>query len=170
MLPSAICFVAYCPLFTLSLPTEWDQKRHNARHYSDKSSGHFPTAYAHSPTVKTQSQQAVTASGQWASSPLLLRSNAALHPSRVKAPASPVSPKTSRKRKDMTMKNYRCPLGTAAGQSPKNEDEMELMRRAAWRKQGVLNVAPSDSRLTWPEKELVKQIAEKLYGERKECQ
>jgi hypothetical protein len=46
---------------------------------------------------------------------------------------------------------------------------MELMRRAAWRKQGVLNVAPSDSRLTWPEKEFVKQIAEKLYGERKEC-
>ena len=67
------------------------------------------------------------------------------------------------------MSRYRCPLGTAAGQSPKNEDEMELMRRAAWRKQGVLNVAPSDSRLTWPEKEFVKQIAEKLYGERKEC-
>ena len=80
MLPSAICFVAYCSLFTLSLPTEWDQKRHNARHYSDKSSGHFPTAYAHSPTVKTQSQQAVTASGQWASSPLLLRSNAGARP------------------------------------------------------------------------------------------
>lgn len=68
------------------------------------------------------------------------------------------------------MSQYQCPLGRAAGASPKNEDEMELMRRAAWRKQGVLNVAPSDSRLTWPEKELVKQIAEKLYGERKESQ
>ena len=66
------------------------------------------------------------------------------------------------------MENYRCPLGTAAGQSPKNEEELELMRRAAWAKQGVLNVAPSDSRLTWPEKELIKQIAEKLYGQRKE--
>ena len=66
------------------------------------------------------------------------------------------------------MSHYQCPLGRAAGASP--EDEMELMRRAAWRKQGVLNVAPSDSRLTWPEKELVKQIAERLYGERKEYQ
>jgi len=66
------------------------------------------------------------------------------------------------------MSNYRCPLGSAAGQSPKNEDEMELMRRAAWRKQGVLNVSPSDIRLSWPEKEFVKQIAEKLYGKETE--
>lgn len=66
------------------------------------------------------------------------------------------------------MSRYRCPIGKAAGSSPKNEDEMELMRRAAWRKQGVLNVAPSDRRLSWPEREFVKQIAEKLYGERQE--
>ena len=68
------------------------------------------------------------------------------------------------------MKNYRCPLGTAAGQSPKNEDEMELMRRAAWRKQGILNVDPCDNRLAWPEKELLKQIAVRFYGPRRECQ
>lgn len=68
------------------------------------------------------------------------------------------------------MKNYRCPLGTASGQSPKNEDEMELMRRAAWRKQGILNVDPCDKRLAWPEKELLKQIAVRFYGPRKECQ
>ncbi len=68
------------------------------------------------------------------------------------------------------MSHYQCPLGRAAGASPKNEDEMELMRRAAWRKQGVLNVDPLDNRLAWPEKELITQIAVRLYGERKEYQ
>lgn len=48
--------------------------------------------------------------------------------------------------------------------TPTNDEQMELMRRAAWKKQGVLNVSPSDRRLTWPEREFVKQIGEKLYG------
>lgn len=49
--------------------------------------------------------------------------------------------------------------------SPTNEDQLDIMRRAAWRQQGILSVSPSDSRLTWPEKELVKQLGEKLYGQ-----
>ncbi len=64
---------------------------------------------------------------------------------------------------------YRSSLSRTPS-APTNEDEMELMRRAAWKKQGVLNVSPSDHRLTWPEKELVKQLGEKLYGSIREVQ
>lgn len=64
---------------------------------------------------------------------------------------------------------YRSSLSRAAT-SPTNEHELDLMRRAVWRKQGVLSVSPSDSRLTWPERELVKQLGEKLYGQMVEGQ
>jgi hypothetical protein len=62
------------------------------------------------------------------------------------------------------MRKDRSSLTKLAGRTPSNEEDLALMRRAAWRKQGVLVVSPSDSRLTWPEKEFIKQIAEKLYG------
>lgn len=45
-----------------------------------------------------------------------------------------------------------------------SSEDIERMRCAAWHKQGVLNVAPSDKRLSWPEREFIKQIGEKLYG------
>ena len=35
-----------------------------------------------------------------------------------------------------------------------------------WREQGVLVVSPEDERLSWPERELVRQLGEKLYGRR----
>ncbi len=34
--------------------------------------------------------------------------------------------------------------------------------------QGMLAVSVEDDRLTWPEKELIRQLGEKLYGKRKE--
>ena len=40
----------------------------------------------------------------------------------------------------------------------------EQVKRDGWREQGVLVVNLSDSRLTWPERELVKQLGQKLYG------
>jgi hypothetical protein len=40
----------------------------------------------------------------------------------------------------------------------------EEVKLEGWRKQGVLVVSPADPRLTWPERELVRQIGEKLYG------
>ncbi len=42
----------------------------------------------------------------------------------------------------------------------------EQVKREGWREQGVLAVAVNDERLTWPERELVRQIGEKLYGKR----
>ncbi len=42
----------------------------------------------------------------------------------------------------------------------------EQVKREGWREQGVLAVSADDQRLTWPERELVRQIGEKLYGPR----
>lgn len=44
----------------------------------------------------------------------------------------------------------------------------EDIKREGWRDEGILVVAVSDARLDWTERELVKQIAEKLYGKRKQ--
>ena len=41
----------------------------------------------------------------------------------------------------------------------------EQVKRDGWREQGVLVVAANDERLTWPERELVRQLGEKLYGD-----
>ena len=41
----------------------------------------------------------------------------------------------------------------------------EQVKCDGWREQGVLVVAASDERLTWPERELVRQLGEKLYGD-----
>ena len=43
----------------------------------------------------------------------------------------------------------------------RNPDEVKC---DGWREQGVLAVAIDDHRLTWPERELVRQLGEKLYG------
>lgn len=42
----------------------------------------------------------------------------------------------------------------------------EQVKRDGWKEQGVLVVNLSDSRLTWPERELVRQLGAKLYGAR----
>lgn len=42
----------------------------------------------------------------------------------------------------------------------------EQVKREGWHEQGVLAVSADDQRLTWPERELVRQLGEKLYGRR----
>jgi hypothetical protein len=44
--------------------------------------------------------------------------------------------------------------------------DAEAEKRAGWRNHGILVVAEQDSRLTWPERELVRQLGAKLYGRR----
>jgi hypothetical protein len=44
----------------------------------------------------------------------------------------------------------------------------ERVKRDGWHEQGLLAVGVDDERLTWPERELVKQLGEKLYGKREE--
>lgn len=40
------------------------------------------------------------------------------------------------------------------------------VKREGWKDQGLLAVAIDDQRLTWPERELVRPLGEKLYGKR----
>ncbi len=41
---------------------------------------------------------------------------------------------------------------------------VEQVKQDGWREQGVLVIAIDDQRLTWPERELVRQLGQKLYG------
>jgi hypothetical protein len=38
------------------------------------------------------------------------------------------------------------------------------IKREGWREMGVLVISTDDQRLTWPERELVRQLGERLYG------
>jgi len=40
----------------------------------------------------------------------------------------------------------------------------EEVRRDGWREQNMLAVCLDDQRLTWPERELVRQLGDRLYG------
>jgi hypothetical protein len=42
----------------------------------------------------------------------------------------------------------------------------EQVKREGWQEHGLLAVSVDDARLTWPERELVRQLGEKLYGQR----
>lgn len=42
----------------------------------------------------------------------------------------------------------------------------EEIKREGWRERGLLVVSPADPRLTWPEREIVRQLGEKLYSDR----
>lgn len=62
------------------------------------------------------------------------------------------------------MRDFRTPYAGWMGKPAANEQEMEDMRRGAWKSQGVLSVMLSDRRLTAAEKKLLKDIGERLYG------
>ena len=40
----------------------------------------------------------------------------------------------------------------------------DQVKRDGWREQRMLAVSLDDPRLTWPERELVRQLGDKLYG------
>ncbi len=42
----------------------------------------------------------------------------------------------------------------------------EAEKRRGWRAHGILVVSEHDPRLSWPERELVRQLGAKLYGPR----
>ena len=45
-----------------------------------------------------------------------------------------------------------------------NRRSPEEIKRDGWQELGLLAVSVDDHRLTWPERELVRQLGEKLYG------
>ena len=61
------------------------------------------------------------------------------------------------------MRELRSPLGR---HQPERID-VEAEKRSGWRQHGILVVAEQDPRLSWPERELVRQLGAKLYGERR---
>ena len=64
----------------------------------------------------------------------------------------------------MTDKNsLKCNLGRM---QPKQIDA-EKIKREAFNNDGILVIKVDDERLSWPEKELIKQIGEKIYKNKK---
>ncbi len=49
------------------------------------------------------------------------------------------------------------------GGERRNADQI---KKDGWLERGLMAVSLEDQRLTWPERELVRQIGEKLYGKR----
>ena len=45
----------------------------------------------------------------------------------------------------------------------------EQVKQDGWREQGLLAVSIDDRRLSWPEREFIRQIGEKLYGKKWEA-
>ena len=43
------------------------------------------------------------------------------------------------------------------------------VKQEGWREQGMLAVSLDDDRLSWPERELVRLLGEKLHGKREEA-
>jgi len=46
--------------------------------------------------------------------------------------------------------------------------DSEAEKRTGWREHGILVVAEQDPRLTWPEREVVRQLGARLYGQRRD--
>jgi hypothetical protein len=42
----------------------------------------------------------------------------------------------------------------------------EEVKREGWNEHGILVVSADDQRLTWPERELIRQLGGRLYGKR----
>ena len=46
----------------------------------------------------------------------------------------------------------------------------EQVKREGWQERGVLVITEDDQRLTWPERELIRQLGAKLYGTRPDAE
>ena len=56
---------------------------------------------------------------------------------------------------------YRCPLGRST-----QRVDSDSIKREGWRDQHILVVAEGDDRLDFIEREFVRQLGERLYGEK----
>ena len=56
---------------------------------------------------------------------------------------------------------YRCPLGR---HQPESTD-LDAMKQSGWREQHILVVAEADDRLDFVEREFIRRIGERLYGD-----
>ncbi|WP_286758392.1 hypothetical protein [Ralstonia sp. RL] len=56
---------------------------------------------------------------------------------------------------------YRCPLGRLQPEAT----NLEVLKQRGWRDQHILVVNASDERLDFIEREIVRRIGERLYGQ-----
>ena len=61
---------------------------------------------------------------------------------------------------------YRSCLARAQGRTAPTHEELLVMRRAAWRTQGVIMLRPEDVRDDWTRQALINE-AERLFGRRR---
>ncbi len=64
-------------------------------------------------------------------------------------------------------RGYRSSLAGTQGRSAPSDDDLLAMRRAAWRRQGVVVLRPEEVRDDWLRRALINE-AERLYGRRPE--
>jgi hypothetical protein len=57
-------------------------------------------------------------------------------------------------------------LRSYLGRHQPNQIDSEAEKRTGWRRHGILVVAEQDPRLSWPERELIRQLGARLYGRR----
>ena len=58
--------------------------------------------------------------------------------------------------------SYRCALGRGT-----SREDTEAIKREGWRDQRILVVAANDDRLDFVEREFIRQLGERLYGEKR---
>ncbi len=56
---------------------------------------------------------------------------------------------------------YRCPLSRL---QPGRAD-VEAVKQRGWREEHILVISESDARLDWTEREFIRRIGERLYGQ-----
>ena len=59
------------------------------------------------------------------------------------------------------------PLKCNLGRIQAKKIDAEKIKREGWNNDGILVVKVDDERLSWPEKELLKQIGNKIYKNKK---
>ena len=59
-------------------------------------------------------------------------------------------------------------LRSHLGRPQPKQIDAEAEKHTGWRQHGILVVAEQDPRLSWPERELIRHLGDKLYGERTE--
>ncbi|MBU6141377.1 MAG: hypothetical protein KGP29_07505 [Proteobacteria bacterium] len=59
--------------------------------------------------------------------------------------------------------NDKNPLKSNLGRMQPKQIDAEKIKREGWNNDGILVVKVDDERLSWPEKELIKQIGDKIY-------
>jgi hypothetical protein len=60
--------------------------------------------------------------------------------------------------------NSNNPLKCNLGRIQPKQIDAEKLKREGWNNDGILIIKIDDKRLSWPEKELIKQIGDKIYN------